>query len=364
MKKAPLEFLDEMSEWGSMSLGLDRVRLCLKRLGHLERLFGHTVVSGTNGKGTVALNLSKGLNGRIGLFCSPHVFDIRERITLAGDYIQDQVWQSAYDRIIKADPDAGKELSYFEWLLVLAVVMFSELNVEHAVFECGLGGLTDAVNALEPQRCVLTNVALDHCAILGNSLEEIALHKVGIARRGAPFWIPQWVLNLDGVTEFLAESGAVVKPLAVEHGYEANFQMVTKILADQGITYHKRASLRGRREMLMWGKGLILDGAHNPEAWRVLLDWAVNLLDEKPNIALSVSKGREPREFLAMAVDYGLQVFRFESGHERELPSQSWPDIRSIKDVSLDQLREKPLLATGSLYMLDEFCNWLNLKHC
>ena len=70
------------------------------------------------------------------------------------------------------------------------------------------------------------------------------------------------------------------------------------------------------------------------------------------------------REFLAMAADYGVHVYRFESGHERELASSDWPEIRNIRDIPLDVLRNRPLIATGSLYMLAKFCDWLNLDIC
>lgn len=364
MTQAPVAVLEKRSEWGSMSLGLDRVRLCLERMGHPERLYGHTSVSGTNGKGTVSLNLAKGLGGRVGLFLSPHVYDVRERISLAGEWIEDSHWQAAYERIISVDPTAVDALSYFEWTLVLAVEIFARLNVEHAVFEVGLGGRDDAVNALSPERCILTNVSLDHQAILGATVADIAMHKVGIARHGKPFWLPRNVYELAGVKSYLESCAAVCHVLKPNSGFEGNFEMVDAILAAEGKRLTERFYLPGRRERIDWGAGLILDGAHNPAAWQDVLPWVLETFPEPPNVALSLSKGRLPEQAIALFKAAGVaNIYRFVSGHERELESSAWPQIVDIRDVPRRQLETKPLFVTGSLYLLSAFRDWLGIAN-
>src|SRR5690606_31422872 len=106
-----------------------------------------------------------------GLFISPHLLDVRERISLQGDPAADELWREAHGRVRAAVPEP--ELSYFEWLLVLAAEMFRLRSVPVAVFEIGLGGRFDAANALDPCLSVLTNVSLDHTAILGETVTVI-----------------------------------------------------------------------------------------------------------------------------------------------------------------------------------------------
>lgn len=183
-----------------IELGLDRVRIVLDRLGPLRprRVFH---VAGTNGKGSSvamlqALLMASGV--RIGSYTSPHVSRYNERICIDGQAATDAQIIAAFERVEALRGDVP--LTYFEFGTLAALVVFSEANVDTAILEVGLGGRLDAVNAVEPDAGLITNVSLDHCAWLGNDVEAIGFEKAGIMRDGKPLVyaspeVPLSVLN-------------------------------------------------------------------------------------------------------------------------------------------------------------------------
>jgi len=168
-------------------LGLDGTRALLGALGDPHHRFRSIHVAGTNGKGSVCAILERVLREaghRTGLYTSPHLVDFRERIRVAGRWVDSTWLDHALDRI-EALPE-GRDRTFFEVATALAFLDFAEREVEIAVIEVGLGGRLDSTNVITPELGVITAIGLDHTEILGETVEAIAAEKAGIVKPGVP----------------------------------------------------------------------------------------------------------------------------------------------------------------------------------
>ncbi len=359
-KKPPLVFFESLKEWQSFAPGLERVHFTLQKLGNPHQQFRHVLVGGTNGKGTVCFNLALNAPGKTGLFLSPHLLDVRERITLAGEIMPDSLWRRAHEHIKARIGEM--ELSYFEWLLVLAVMMFALEDVEFGVFEVGLGGRLDAANALDPELSVITNVSLDHMGLLGNTVEQIALEKIEIARRARRLLLPAELMENEKIANRLLEIGCVPYLFYGQNGFSRNEQVLDGALACLGFKrkWGGLAHLAGRREKVRDQPLLYLDGAHNEAGWQDLVAWVRDCTDEKVNVLCALSLGKDPQQFLEIIGPVARSVQVWNVDFEKVLPVERWPNDIDIvdEDVLVDLVRE-PLLVCGSLYMVGAFKTWL-----
>ncbi|HEY6175785.1 MAG TPA: Mur ligase family protein, partial [Kofleriaceae bacterium] len=168
-------------------LGLDRMRAILERLGSPDRRLGAIVhVGGTNGKGsTVAMvaALAAAAGRRVACYTSPHLSCLRERIAIDGAMISEPAIVDAGERVRAA---GGDELTFFEQITAIAMLAIAEAGVDVTVVEVGLGGRLDATNVVDPAVAVVTGIALDHEAILGDTVARIAAEKAGIWKPGRP----------------------------------------------------------------------------------------------------------------------------------------------------------------------------------
>lgn len=161
----------------------ENTRALLQRLGVPQAGLKVVLVAGTNGKGSTAKLLADCLRaaGRdVGLFVSPHLQDVSERIVVNGSAASDL--EATLEALRPAACEQGS--TFFEVLTAAAVLTFARAGVEWAVMEVGIGGRLDPTNALEPELSLITKIALDHQAILGDDLESIALEKAGVMRPG------------------------------------------------------------------------------------------------------------------------------------------------------------------------------------
>jgi len=185
-------WLESLGEF-HMEFGLDRVRTVLAALGNPERCAPAIHVAGTNGKGMTCAIASAALRYhrvRVGLYTSPHLSRPNERIAIAGTPIDDAGFAAALTAVRSALDSTKIALTYFEAITCAAFVAFRDAAVQAMVIEVGLGGRLDATNVIDPAVCVITSVALDHTAILGATVEEIAAEKAGIVKSGRPVVIP------------------------------------------------------------------------------------------------------------------------------------------------------------------------------
>jgi dihydrofolate synthase/folylpolyglutamate synthase len=177
-----------------MKLGLERIQTLLGELGSPERDQRFVHVAGTNGKGSTSAMIANSLRAsgfRTGLYTSPHLVEPTERIQIDGQPITAAAFTAAFETVheaaerllLKERIDAHP--SYFETITAMALVVFRE-HCQISVIEVGLGGRLDATNVIAPELCVITPVAYDHEAFLGNTLQSIASEKAGILKPSVP----------------------------------------------------------------------------------------------------------------------------------------------------------------------------------
>lgn len=189
-----LHFLEERTKFG-INLGLQRIEKLLALLGnpHRQGAPKYIHVGGTNGKGSVSIMLAEILQAcgyKTGLFTSPHLHSYRERFRLNGQPLskaelvrQLAIIQPLLDQMAAAGEEAPTE---FEISTALALHYFTEQQADWAVIEVGMGGEIDSTNVIQPELAVITNVAMDHMAYLGETVAEIAAVKAGIIKPGVP----------------------------------------------------------------------------------------------------------------------------------------------------------------------------------
>lgn len=292
-----------------IDLGLERVHAVLGKLD-LKTLPCVLHIAGTNGKGSSVAMLQSLLaesGVSVGAYTSPHVFRYNERICIDAAQASDEQIVAAFERVEAARGDVP--LTYFEFGTLAALVVFEQAGVDVAILEVGMGGRLDAVNAVEPDAGLITNVSLDHCDWLGNNIDSIAFEKAGIMRSGKPIVfgaadVPAslakhasdigaemlvagrdftWAGAADGswswqgrstqvssleppslAGDFQIDNAAGVLALAEAAGFGSVLQ------TDDVNVAFARPRLDGRLQIVRAGAEWLLDVAHNPAAAGVL----------------------------------------------------------------------------------------------
>lgn len=294
---------------------LDRMRALSELLDHPQRTYPSIHITGTNGKTStawVATELLRAAGLKVGTFTSPHLHDVRERITFDGAPISEGEFAQMYTYLdpFLAEVDAlGERVTYFETLTMLAQEWFAERAVDVGVFEVGMGGEWDATNLIDSRVAVITEVSLDHPE-LGNTPVEIAREKAGIIKQAAICVTGERSAEVRAVIEErCTEMGAILRvsgtdfamygrdnavggqalDISIAGGtYEQVFvplygeRMATDVLLglaavsaflgdrplEQDLVRGALAGVRspGRIEVLRRRPLLIVDGAHNPAA--------------------------------------------------------------------------------------------------
>lgn len=199
----------------------------LRRIGFSEDDRKIIHVAGTNGKGSVCSYIANTLlkeGYSVGLFVSPHLLRINERIVVNGKEISDTIFEESFRRLKNISDEMVEEgythPSFFEFLFGMAMDVFTRENVEYIVLETGLGGRLDATNVISiPMVTVITSVGLDHTDILGDTYESIAAEKAGIIKPGVP-------VVYDGSNEAV---NAVIRKIAKEKNAQAVALMPSEI---------------------------------------------------------------------------------------------------------------------------------------
>lgn len=197
----------------SQNFDLGRMRTLLKKLGNPHDQFKSVHIAGTKGKGSTCAMIASMLQAcgyKVGLYTSPHLIDVRERITINGEMIH----QSDFARIVKlAEPIVERmkpRATYFDVLTAVAFKYFAEHKVDIAIIETGLGGRLDSTNVIKPEVTGITSISKDHMAQLGSTIAKIAEEKGGIFKAGIPAISVQQDPDADAVLKRVAEKNGTV----------------------------------------------------------------------------------------------------------------------------------------------------------
>lgn len=216
-----LKYIEGVSYLG-VKPGLERVSALLGRLGHPERKTRFVHVAGTNGKGSTSVMTASALSAcgyKTGLYTSPHLARVNERMRLDGAEIPDGEFARVVSALASAAEGLAEPCTEFELLTAAALLWFAEAGADIAVLEVGMGGRFDATNVIPRSECaVITNIGLDHTAVLGDTVEAIAAEKAGIFKGGCAVSYEQ--------PESVA---AVLRSAAAKTGTELTFADFSKI---------------------------------------------------------------------------------------------------------------------------------------
>jgi dihydrofolate synthase/folylpolyglutamate synthase len=245
------------------------MRVLLEALEHPEKRFPAVLIAGTNGKGSTAATLASILQAsglRTGLYTSPHLVTINERIRINGVFISDDQFALLHDMVDRtAERLVGEgELpwhpSFFEMLTAMAFEYFAREKVELAVLEVGMGGRLDATNVVEPRVSVITDISLDHQKFLGNTVTEIAREKAGIIRaNGIVVTLPQSAEANDVLGNAILDCGATaVSAVPYVPPVSPASTQVKTLTAENAETAEKTAII-SRYPLQVMGKEILVE---------------------------------------------------------------------------------------------------------
>lgn len=318
---------------------LEPMRQLLHRLDNPQQEMTMLQVGGTNGKGSVCAFLGAMLKQAqvpYGVFTSPHLSCMRERIALCGNSISETLFCQVHAQVCHETRHVRAAVSLFERLLAMALLAFARQGVRVAVLEVGLGGRLDATTAVTPHACAITSISHDHTHLLGKTLRHIAQEKAGIFKRGVPVITTAQVPQVSAVLRRQAVAANTqlftvgrqirlfachdhvqvcwgnntilprCRPALVGHHQRIHAAVAAALLTatDEVSQLHARkrgaetAVWPGRYEWLRVGQApVLLDGAHNPAA---LLQLAACLRQDerlagRPVVAIvGLSEGHNP----------------------------------------------------------------------
>ena len=361
MTQSATEWIASLSPWPAEGFGLERMRALLTELGDPQLAYPAVHVVGTNGKSTTT-RMTEALLGDAGLavgaYISPHVRGWSERIRIRGA-------EADFERLIEGvRPRAmAVQATQFEALTAAALLGFADAGVDVAVVEAGLGGRHDATNVLGTRVVVLTNVALDHMDVLGDTREAIAAEKLAVVRPGSIVVLgePEW--------QPLAEENGATQVVVTARSNLALAVAAAEAFLSRPVDAHAAAdvALPGRLEHRSEHPLEIWDGAHNLAGVGYLLP---RLPDRDDYVIVgSILEDKRPELMLEALSVLGSRFVATESTNTRslsagELAVRAEPYFEHVENVvdPADARRRALALAgpggavlvTGSLYLLTE----------
>lgn len=398
------EYLLDIPFWTKKKNTLEQVRAFLEELGNPDEELQMIHVAGTNGKGSVCADLTSVLREagyHVGTFVSPHLVDIRERFLLDGTSVAEEVFERSFQKVLSAVQIMTSRgychPTFFEFVFLMAMVIFQEQKPDYVILETGLGGRLDTTNVIRrPLGCVITSISLEHTQYLGDSIEKIASEKAGIIKKGIPVVydanqpeasavickraeeMASKAYGLDredsyGQVDFAAPYQAMNAALAVKLLQVLEIPGVDDQVIQRGLS---SVCWKGRMQKI--GPGIWLDGAHNPGGIQAFIE-AVR------KISGTDTTGQGGLQLLFAAVsdkDYGqmiemlcrgLPIDRVTVVHlnsDRGLEPailkelfhkngcsqvETYENVREALDAALRHKGEQDrLFAVGSLYLIGE----------
>jgi dihydrofolate synthase/folylpolyglutamate synthase len=214
-------------KYGEQTFKLDRMRKLLAALGNPQEKVKTVHVAGTNGKGstvTMVASMLRAAGYATGVYTSPHLIDIRERIQIDGHLIAKTDFVEMVREVAKAAEKIGEQPTFFEIMTAAGFCHFAEKAVDIAVIEVGLGGRLDSTNVITPLVSIITGIDLDHTKLLGATKQQIAREKAGIFKKGVPALFFEQEPEVDAVMrEVAAEVGADLRIVNKDIEFSSRF---------------------------------------------------------------------------------------------------------------------------------------------
>lgn len=394
-------------------LGLERVTELCRKAGDPQEKIKIVHVAGTNGKGSFCAMLSgilKHSGYTVGGFSSPALLDITESLTVNGVPIADAEFEKIMAEVIPHCEEMDDKPTEFEVLTAAAYLYFFESGCDIAVVECGMGGDTDSTNVISsPVLSVITNIAADHTAFLGDTIEKIACHKAGIikpcrpvlygdnaaleiireisVKNNSPLIVSDMSrINFSNSDLFGTEIdfsgfGKLKTPLSgtYQQYNMANVLTAVEILRREGLDIPQNSvesglsdvHHHGRFEIMNRDPIVIFDGAHNPDGIICAAESIEKYFDSKIVLLIGVMSDKEYRLYPEILGKFTERAFTVIPENPRALdcetlknafvekgiPAESYPDISQGIRAAFDFASKNglPLIALGSLYMYREF---------
>jgi len=389
----------------SSTPSLDRIKRITSLCGNPQRSMRFIHIAGTNGKGSTSVMLSSILTAagyKTGLSTSPYITDFRERFRINNELISEddlaQTVTELYPIITKLD-EQGVVANEFEVVVAVTLLWFAKEKCDIAVLEVGLGGRFDATNVIPAPDCaVITHIDLDHTAILGDSVEQIAAEKCGIIKSGSkvvaypvqypkamqvikencdkadcPLTIPRipnFTADLSGATfEYNGESYNI--SLIGEHQV---LNAITAIEAALGVGIDTKfikqgltsATMPARVEVVSKSPLIILDGAHNPDGMTALSKALDMLIDEKTVAIMGMLKDKDCDSAVKTVAPKFSKIITVTVDNPRtmtaeELKNCLLPYCAEVhtadsldEALNLAKAENKPVVICGSLYLASQ----------
>ncbi len=321
-----------------------------KALGSPSDRYKTVHVAGTNGKGTVSLNIAKGIEAsgyKTGLLTSPHFECKTERISVNGINISNKRLEAIYAE----NKEILAGLAFFELLTFIAFLYFKEQEVDYAVIEVGLGGLKDPTNVINPNLCVITNLSYDHVELLGPTLADIAYNKAGIIKPNTPVVLGYHAQHPECYKAAKALDANVYEVRASDCDYIQE----NKNIADTCLEILKMKQLSEVFKLparFETHGNIIFDMAHNEDGFLALKRKIQKQYPGQKVISLwNMSKNKSIHTCLEILRSYCEEVFFFP--HELDwLISKEEAAILGIKEYSGQS--SDIILVCGSIFFLAE----------
>jgi len=391
--KEALAWLYGLQRFG-IKLGLENIRRLIAEL-HIDLRGSRVIhVAGTNGKGSVCAMIDSILraNGyRTGLFTSPHLVTFRERIRVNGEMISEDAVASGLTAIRDLIRDWDPHPTFFEITTALALKYFSEAKIEIAILETGLGGRLDATNVVQPNVSIITAIELDHQQWLGDTIEKIATEKAGIIKPKVPVVSATQRADAEAVIrarateceaplEFVNDSYQK-NPVGLPGGHQKqNAALAIAALRAANLDINDSSIARGLASVdwparfQHWDDRIVIDGAHNPAAARVLAQtWRETFGDQRASLILAILSDKDLPGICKALAPIADSVFLPKIRSERavspdelakvlsaNIPSLPYSITDSIADaLTSARAKPNPILLTGSLHFAGESLAYL-----
>jgi len=372
----------------------DAVKGLAMLLGNPQDSIPAVHIAGTNGKGSVAhmLDSITGKAGlRTGLYTSPHLLRINERIRINGNEIQDNEMSACLDEIENAvTAEKGPAPTWFDVLTLIAFMHFSRQGVDIAIIEAGLGGRLDSTNILNPVCTVITDISLDHTGILGADLAAIASEKAGIIKRNTPLVtsnnegpvfgvLEKRAVELDAESRVMGrdfqargvrkyEQGLVFDFTTLRRGNETglkdlalplespvqvrnaslaaetaiilkdHFPVIDTKSVREGLA---RVQIPGRMETLSKDPAVLYDPAHNPASFSALFSAMEQYSNMSITIIFTLMKDKDVQGIMRMIADSGFRAVYYNLDDPRAFHAETGhvPPLHGVAD-NIEELRD------------------------